>query len=226
MTLLALAAVTIVAYLIGALPAGAIVAHINKVDISRHGSGKTGTTNVLRTVGRRAALLVLAGDLLKGAGAVLVARALAQVLLASASPFVVAEFQIAPATLATMLGGAGAVVGHVWSIFMRLVLGKWNGGRGVATALGAALVVSPLVMLAAVAFAVPTILISRYVSLGSIVGSAAGAIALIVLVAIGQMEALYLPFVFLAVFIIAAHRDNIERLLSGTERKLGERAKL
>ena len=215
----------VVSYLIGALPIGAMVAASKKVDIAKHGSGKMGTTNVLRTVGKRAAALVLIGDVLKGAVAVLVVKLLAPLFVEGDGTFVILGFSVSVLTIASLLATAGAVLGHVYSIYLRIIYGKWQGGRGVATAIGALLVVNPVVVLAAAAVGLPVMLISRYVSLGSILGALAGCVAVILLVAFGQMDIFSLLFIAVGVFIVIAHRDNIQRLLNGTERKLGERAK-
>jgi glycerol-3-phosphate acyltransferase PlsY len=128
-------------------------------------------------------------------------------------------------TLASVIAAAAVIAGHVWSLYLRLLTGAWGGGRGVATAMGAMFVVNPLVTGVALAVGIPTMLISRYVSLGSIVGAVASGLAIILLVLLGDMPAPSLLFIILVVFVILAHRDNIERLLKGTERKLGERAK-
>ncbi|MEO6458484.1 MAG: glycerol-3-phosphate 1-O-acyltransferase PlsY [Chloroflexia bacterium] len=226
MTLLYIAIITLLSYLIGGIPVGSIIARINKVDISSQGSGKTGSTNVLRSVGRRAAALVLFGDFLKGTAAVLVARFLAVALMPGEERLSFAGVSFLLLTLVSLISAAAAVAGHVWSIYLRVTQGKWQGGRGVATALGTALVVNPLVVVVAVLVAVPTIIISRYVSLGSILGTAAGGLSIVLMVLLGQMDPLSILFIFLAVFIIAAHRDNIERLLKGTERKIDDRLKV
>lgn len=220
-----LAVIIVLAYLIGAIPVGVLVARINNVDITTQGSGKMGTTNVLRTVGRRAAAMVLVGDYLKGSLAVLMARLVAGAFAGSSGRVEVGELSLQVVTLASVLAAAAAVSGHVWSIYLRVLQGKWRGGRGVATAQGAILVVNPLVLLIALLVGIPTILIFRYVSLGSIAGTFAAGVALVLFVIVGQMDPLSLLFIFLCVFIILAHRDNIERLLKGTERKIGERAK-
>jgi glycerol-3-phosphate acyltransferase PlsY len=214
----------LVSYLIGALPIGAMVAATRKIDIAQHGSGKMGTTNVLRSVGRRAAALVLLGDVMKGVVAVLLVKLLAPLFVTGDGRFELAGFSVLFLTVASLLATAGAVLGHVMSVYLRLVYGKWHGGRGVATAIGALLVVNPLVVLIAVGVGVPVILISRYVSLGSILGAIAGSLAVILLVAFGQMDILSILFAAVGLFIVIMHRDNIERLLKGTERKLGERA--
>jgi glycerol-3-phosphate acyltransferase PlsY len=220
-----LALIVVVAYLIGGIPMGVLVADANKVDIHSRGSGKMGTTNVLRSVGRRAAALVLVGDFLKGSLAVLVARLLVGALVGSPGRVDLLGFQVQVLTLASLLAALAAVAGHVWSIYLRVLQGRWRGGRGVATAMGAALVVNPLIVVAALGVGIPTILISRYVSLGSILGTAAAGLAIILLVLLGSMDELSLLFISICVFIILAHRDNIERLTKGTERKIGEQAK-
>jgi glycerol-3-phosphate acyltransferase PlsY len=214
----------IVPYLVGAIPVGAVIAALNHVDISTAGSGKIGATNVLRAVGRRAAALVLAGDVLKGSLAVLIIRLIEPAFVGGQEQISILGISTSVLTVASLLASASAITGHVWSIYLRLVYGTWHGGRGVATAIGALLVVNPLVVLVATLVGVPVILISRYVSLGSILGTAAGGLMVVLLVILGQMDLLSLLFVSIAIFIIAAHRDNIERLLNGTERKLGEKA--
>lgn len=218
--------VTAISYIIGAIPIGAIVAARQKIDIAKHGSGKIGTTNVLRTVGKRAALLVLVGDGLKGLVAVLLAHWLAPLFVSGDGRVDFIGIQTSYLTIATLLATGAVVVGHVWSIYLRLVYGKWHGGRGVVTAMGAILVVNPWAILLAVAVGVPSIAIWRYVSLGSILGAVTAALAIVIWVALGQMDVLSLLFVTIAVFVIAVHKDNIERLLNGTERKLGERAQV
>lgn len=218
--------VTVVSYLLGAIPIGAVVAAYKKIDIAQHGSGKIGTTNVLRTVGRRAAAVVLVGDALKGIIAVLLARWAAPLFVAGDGRLDLGGFQTSVLTVATLLASGAVVAGHVWSLYLRLVYGKWHGGRGVVTAMGAILIVNPWVILLAVIVGGTAIAISRYVSLGSIIGSVTAAIAIAALVAFGQMDVLSLLFITIAVFVIAVHKDNIERLMKGTERKLGERARL
>lgn len=215
----------IVPYVIGAIPVGAIIAAVNNVDISTRGSGKIGATNVLRSVGRRAAALVLVGDVLKGVLAVALIRVIEPLLAGGGERLDLLGYSVSILTIASLLASVAVISGHVWSIYLRLVHGKWHGGRGVATAMGALLVVNPWVVLVAAIVGGLVMVVSRYVSLGSIIGSTAGALTVILLVVFGQMDLLSLLFISIAIFIIAAHRDNIERLLKGTERKLGERVK-
>jgi glycerol-3-phosphate acyltransferase PlsY len=108
---------------------------------------------------------------------------------------------------------------------MRVLTGEWGGGRGVATSLGASIMIHPLITIIALAVGIPTIIISRYVSLGSILGSLAGGVVILLLVLLGQLDTLSILFVSLVVVVVLAHHDNIERLLKGTERKFGESAK-
>jgi len=203
---------TIGSYLIGAIPNGLVIGWSLGRDLREYGSGKTGATNTLRVVGKRAAALVLVLDMAKGALPVLVARLL-------------------PWPDDTWLGiamgtaAAAAVVGHIWSIWIRLLTGKWGGGRGVATVLGATLVVYPLAAVIAMAVGILVILVWRYVSLGSIIGISAGILVVVVLALLQQIPLAFLPLgIACGVLVVAVHHDNIQRLLKGTERKIGSRA--
>jgi len=190
------------AYLVGAIPVGYLVARaLGGLDIRRHGSGNIGTTNVLRTLGRFAAGLTLAGDVAKGYGAVALGRA----ALGGEPAAVVAAC------------GALAVVGNCWPVYLR-----FRGGKGVATALGAFLGLMPLVTVPAALVWVVIVAASRYVSLGSIAAALSVPIAAVILRRYPE------PFVAaaaaVALVIVARHRENIARLWSGTERRLGQRA--
>jgi acyl phosphate:glycerol-3-phosphate acyltransferase len=216
--------IAVLSYLIGALPIGVLVGDRRGIDLRKHGSGKTGTTNVLRTIGRRAAAMVLVGDFAKGALAVAVSRAIAEAFVSPGARVGWLDDRVSVLTLASAIAAVAVVSGHVWSIYLRILTGRWGGGRGVVPAMGAMFVINFWIGLLALAVGIPTMLISRYVSLASILGAAASGLGIIVLVLLGYMPALSLLFVVVVIFIIAAHRDNIERLLKGTERKLGERA--
>ncbi len=196
-------------YILGSIPWGFLVTHIAKnVDVRRYGSGKTGVSNVLRTVGGRLAGVVLVLDLAKGVLAVLLARAV------TGSP--VAE------VVASLL----ALGGHNWSILL-----GFKGGRGIVTGSGALALMSPLSVAAALISFIPVTLLTRYLSLGSITGVLVACIALLALtllcIPIPQSEPppIYLLYAALAaIMIIWQHRDNIRHLLEGTERRLGQPA--
>ena len=208
---LQLALVVVVAYALGAIPNGLLVSRRMGRDLREHGSGKTGATNALRVLGRGPAVVVLALDAAKGALAV----ALARILLWPDATW-----------LGTALGVAAlaAVVGHIWSVWIRLFFGAWGGGRGVATCIGVMLVVHPLVALAGLVIGVTVIALTRYVSLASILAVTAGLGLTVLLVTLDQIPAAFLPWaVVLGALVVAVHYDNIDRLLRGTERKIGSK---
>ncbi len=194
------ALLVIVAYLCGSIPVGVLVARASGgPDPRTVGSGRTGGTNALRALGRGWAALVVLGDLAKGAGPVLLAR------LVTGDPVV------------EVLTGLAAVIGASRSIFL-----GFGGGRGVGTGVGTMLVIQPLAVLLATPVFVGVILVTRYVSLGSLLGSAAllPAMGLIWLVASGSVPPAYLIYAAVGPALIwLTHADNIERLIKGTERK-------
>ena len=192
-------ALVLVAYLAGSIPVGALVARrVGGPDLRSVGSGRTGGTNALRALGRKWAAVVVLGDLLKGALPVLLAR------VVTGDPVV------------EVLSGGAAVVGAIWSVFA-----GFRSGRGVGTGVGTMLVIQPLAVLLAAPVFVVVILLTRYVSLGSLLGSAAMFPAMLLVLLV--VPATPLPYIIYAavgaVFIWLAHADNIDRLLHGTERK-------
>ena len=186
------------AYLIGSTPSGVIVTRLWRgVDIRSYGSGSTGTTNVLRTLGPKAAVLVFVLDVAKGAAAVAVARLLDVPHLAVA------------------LAGALVVVGHMWPVFAR-----FRGGKGVATGLGVLLFLWWPIGISSFLGAVIASA-TRFVSVGSLVGATTGVTFLAVLIVRGDVEVEYLAFsVPVCVLIYIRHAENIGRLIKGTERRL------
>jgi glycerol-3-phosphate acyltransferase PlsY len=198
------AAVVIGSYLIGSIPSGLVIGKLKGIDVREYGSGNIGTTNVLRTLGARYGALVLIADVFKGVIAVLLAR------------------YIIGSPMSEMAAGFTAVAGHDWSLFL-----KFKGGRGVATSLGALLPLvmpAPLTGVIGLAAFVLVTLASRYVSLASIVGSVSAVVAMAVFLGLGRVPWEYLVYIVVVVaLIIYQHRDNISRLRSGTESKLGQK---
>lgn len=188
------------AYVSGSIPMGVLVARASGgPDPRTVGSGRTGGTNALRALGRKWALVVVTGDVLKGAAPVLLARWL------GAGPAV--EVTCALAALA----GAG------WSVFL-----GFHGGRGVGTGVGTMLVIQPIAVFLAVPVFIGVILVTRYVSLGSLLGSAAMAAWtwLFWLAANGSISIAYPIYTAIGAGVVwLAHADNIHRLINGTERK-------
>ena len=189
----------VVVYLIGSIPVGLLVARAaGGFDIRGKGSGNIGATNVLRTLGPVPAALTLLGDAAKGYVAVRAAEVLG------------------PEPAWGAAGAVLAIVGNCWPVFLR-----FKGGKGVATGLGAFLALTPKAILPAAVVWIALAAAFRYVSLASIGGC--------VCLAIGAWVLGYPPICAAAAACAAAlivwrHRDNVRRLLEGTERRLGERA--
>lgn len=212
MAVLAIALLLVAAYLLGSLPTGYLIARWMKgIDIRQYGSGGTGATNVLRTVGKGPAIAVLMIDLLKGLLAVLlVGLAWPQVLTLATEGSLVLDWQ----PWVTMLAGVLAVVGHSKSVWI-----NFTGGKSAASGLGVLLGLAWPVALGAAATFGLTLALSRIVSLSSM----AAAIATVILLATTGQP---LPYVVLgslgALYVILRHRSNIDRLLAGTEPRLGQ----
>ena len=203
--------VIITGYLLGAIPFGVIIGKLVRgIDVREHGSGSMGMTNVMRTVGAKAGLIVLILDLLKGSAAV----ALAWAIFCSEPDSTVHWGQMA--------GGAAAVIGHSWPVYI-----GFRGGRGISTAFGAILVVSwPIGLICLAAFLL-MVAIFRYISLGSISGAIALAVAMVISYTCYSGPIAYLSFALVvAAIVISRHRANIKRLLSKTEPKIGHRVKV
>lgn len=201
-------------YVLGSLPSGVIVgALFGHVDVRTTGSGKTGATNVMRTLGPGPAVMVALLDIAKGAAAVLLARF---VIFPSGAHATLDVQNLS--SLAQAIGGMAALLGHNYSLFIH-----FTGGRGVATGAGALLAMTPVAMLVGLVVMIIPIAVTRYVSLGSVLACGSAGIAALILTLTGH--GLWPQAVFGLVgggFIILAHRDNIERLIHGTERKLGQ----
>ncbi|MGK0617719.1 glycerol-3-phosphate 1-O-acyltransferase PlsY [Meiothermus cerbereus] len=189
--------VLVLAYLFGAIPAGAWVARYYGVDIQKVGSGNTGATNILRTLGAGPAVVVAGFDVFKGGIAVLLAR-----LFNIEGP---------------LLGGVAlaAVLGHNYSVFLR-----FTGGKGVATSFGTLLFLDPLVALLAFPVGILTMWLTRFVSAGSMIG---GLTAVVITIALGRPFWEILTVLLLAGLIFWTHRENIKRLQAGNERRLGDK---
>jgi glycerol-3-phosphate acyltransferase PlsY len=187
-------------YLIGAIPSGVLIGRLRGVDPRESGSGRTGTTNAIRTLGPRWAAAVALLDVAKGVVAVVVGG------LAGPEPW------------AGPLAGVAAVVGHVRSIFI-----GFGGGRGVATGAGAMLVLAPLAVLASLPEFGLVVWWTRLVSLGSILASVTAALVAAALFAIGSVGIeVVVAAALISVMVVIAHADNLQRLLAGTERRIGD----
>lgn len=216
MILVQFISVVIVGYLIGSIPFGVLIGkRFARVDITAQGSGKIGTTNVLRTVGKKAAAMVLLLDLSKGSLAVVSAG-----LIVGRNYLVINDFGLG-LLVAQCLAALAAMAGHNWSMFL-----KFRGGRGVATFFGGLIALCPVAAaFGGEVFAIGAIF-TRFASLGSIAGAVGTYTILIPLTVMNGFPLEYLVYTLIGtIAIIIMHRDNIARLLAGKERKLGEKTK-
>jgi len=207
-------AVIVIGYLLGSLPFGVVIGQVlGKADIRNVGSGKTGMTNVLRTVGRKSAALVGTLDLFKGVVAVVLAG-----LIVGRGYLVIGDFGFGT-LVAQVLAALAAVVGHNWSVFLR-----FKGGRGVATFFGGLVALCPIAAIVGGEIIVIGAGLTQYVSLGSIAGVVGAYAILVPLTILNGVPLEYLLYALVgAVIIIVMHRDNIMRLVRGKERRLGEK---
>ncbi len=190
-----LALLSIAAFLLGSVPTGLIVARARGVDLQRSGSGNIGATNVLRTTGKWPALFTLAGDILKG----VIAAAAGRYFFAGQPGF-------------EGIVGLSAVLGHDFSIFL-----KFRGGKGVATSLGVLCVYAPQTCIFTTIIWIMTLLVTRYSSLGALVSFGLMPFSMALSGSKEQLPAALL----MSILLFIKHRDNIVRLVKGTEPRVG-----
>jgi len=184
-----------IGYLIGSIPFGVIAGKLRKIDIRKVGSGNIGATNIYRTFGTAPAIAVFILDLLKGALAVYIARAI---------------FPTSPAII--VVSGIAAVIGHMYPVYI-----GFKGGKGSATGLGVLLGIAPDLFIIAMIYVAISIAVTRYVSVTSI----GGVILLAVLMFTFHKPVEYsIAAIIVATLVIYKHLPNIKRLLSGTESKI------
>ncbi len=202
------------AYLLGAIPFSLVVAKMRGVDLRAHGSGNAGATNALRVMGRGPGALVFALDFLKGLIATIVLPVL---VLGNGAP-----------VWTMVAAGAVAMLGHVVTVWGALFFGGWKGGKGVATGAGMLTGLVPVAVLSGLLVFVLTVASTRLVSLGSILA----ATAIPVTMALQQFvfgrgvfaSAIWVFAVAVPLFIVWTHRDNVRRLIDGTEAKVTDPA--
>jgi glycerol-3-phosphate acyltransferase PlsY len=191
-----------IAYLIGAIPSGYMIGKVWRgIDVRKYGSGGTGFTNVMRTLGKPAAFTVLSVDIIKGV-----------------IPVVIVGFAT-DVEIIRAIAGSAAIIGHVYPVFTR-----FEGGRGVATAFGALVVLSPFAALGA-GVGLLVIAATRYVSAGSLTGTFIAAGIMVILIILGHHDVGLLVFVVaIMIFIPIRHAGNIVRLVTGKERQIATMA--
>ena len=218
-------AVMVTAYLLGSVNTAIVVSSaIYRDDIRKHGSGNAGLTNMLRTYGKGAAGLTLLGDLLKTAIAVLIAGILWG--FGYAGGISVGGGILSPEMGFCYIAGLFAVVGHVFPIYY-----KFKGGKGVLATATMALILSPLPFVVLLLTFIIIVAISKYVSLGSVIGAIFYPVSLFVYFKIFFKDGTSMPplmafaSIILAILIVWCHRENLERISNQTERKLSFKKK-
>jgi len=203
-------AAVVIAYLLGSIPFGLIIGKLKgSVDVRKYGSGKTGATNVMRTVGTKFGILTMILDVVKAAGAVV----LAGVIIDSGALTI---GSIPLHQMAQVTAGLAAVAGHNWPVFAR-----FKGGRGVTAYFGTLFVIYPPAAIFGVEVLAISALRSRHMSLGSILGVLAAWCLLVPLTIIYDSPPIYLAYGLAVIaLLIYQHRGNISRLQQGTERRL------
>ena len=199
--------ITIIAYLLGSISFSVIISKkIAGFDVRKKGSGNAGSTNVLRSVGKKAAIITLFCDILKGVIAILIAYMISNIMKDEVD-----------GALLVQLAGIAVVLGHTFPIFF-----QFKGGKGVATALGVLMIVNWNIGLICLVFALVLMALTRMVSLGSIAAAVLFPILLIFMPHTAYLvDGNYIIFgLVLAILVIWNHRENVKRLLEGKENKL------
>ncbi|WP_038298968.1 glycerol-3-phosphate 1-O-acyltransferase PlsY [Metaclostridioides mangenotii] len=195
-------AIAVIAYLLGNISTSYIIAKkFSGVDIRTQGSGNAGSTNVLRTMGKRAGAATFIGDLLKGTISVLIGQ-------------IIGNFIGVDRTIAGYIAVIFVVVGHNWPAFL-----GFKGGKGVATSLGAMLAINPIIALSCLGIFIVVVAVSKYVSLGSVVGIAFSAPFML----ISKNNPGFVVAFFLTLSVMYTHRANLKRLIKGDENKVGRK---
>lgn len=196
----------IASYLIGSIPTGLIFTKLLKgIDLRTIGSGNIGATNTMRVLGKPLGILVLVLDALKGVIGALILPLLLDKAIILWNFFDYNDLRL--------ILGLAAIFGHIFSVYL-----NFKGGKGVATALGVFLATAPLPTLIAFAVAVPLIVITKYVSLGAIVGAIILPIAVAVIYK--EFSLIFWVSLFMTIMVLVRHRGNIKRLIQGKENKI------
>ncbi|WP_435353000.1 glycerol-3-phosphate 1-O-acyltransferase PlsY [Emticicia sp. SJ17W-69] len=192
----------IFAYLLGSIPSAVWYGKIfHGIDIRQHGSGNAGATNSLRIFGKKAGIIVLIFDFLKGFLAVFLTR-----------HFLKSDDELIPLIMGVMV-----ILGHIYPVFA-----QFRGGKGVATAIGVVVAVLPMAALVCVVVFLLTVFLTKYVSLGSLLGALAFPMQVSLKLWNDVTDPYYVGLAWLFFFILAyTHRENIQRLVKGTESKFG-----
>ena len=199
------AVMAIIAYLIGSVNFSVILSKkMAGFDVREKGSGNAGTTNMLRSVGKKAAAITLVCDILKGIISILIAMAIGKI------------FKGSNGALLVQVAGVAVIIGHTFPIFF-----KFKGGKGVATSLGVLIMSNWQIGLICLVFAVILIALTQMVSVGSIAAAILYPVLTLFIPQNYIVPGNYLIYsIVLAVIIVFNHRENVKRLLNGTENRI------
>jgi acyl phosphate:glycerol-3-phosphate acyltransferase len=198
MNILSKSLLLLAAFLLGSIPFGIIIAKVKGIDLKKVGSGNIGATNVLRSLGKWPAAITLCGDILKGTLAVALARYFEAGLIWEG------------------IVGIFAILGHNFSVFLR-----FRGGKGVATSLGVLMIYAPVAALVTLIIWFGVVVFTKYSSLGALISFALLPLTIVLFDATDKRKLLITLFITAIIFF--RHKDNIQRLIRGTERKIGQR---
>jgi len=209
-----LVAVVVIAYLLGSIPFGLIIGKLKSgVDVREHGSGKTGATNVMRTIGTKLGVLTLVLDVVKATVAVMLA---ALIIGSSSGVLTIGSVSLNWQHIAQVLAGLAAIAGHTWPVFA-----KFKGGRGVTAYFGTLFAIFPPAGIFGAEVLAIAALRSRHMSLGSLLGALAACCLMIPLTILYNFPLIYLAYgLVVTALLVYQHQDNIKRLRQGTERRL------
>ena len=186
----------IIGFILGSIPFGIIIAKLKGVDLKKVGSRNIGATNVLRSIGKWPAFITLLGDILKGTLTV------AMGVYSGTGPFYEG------------LAGISAILGHNFSIFL-----GFKGGKGVATSIGVLIIYTPKVALITLMIWLASVIFTKYSSLGALVSFSFLPLNILLF----DNKDKFIVAILITVLIFIRHKDNIVRLIKGTERKIGQR---
>ncbi|KHE92541.1 MAG: glycerol-3-phosphate 1-O-acyltransferase PlsY [Candidatus Scalindua rubra] len=197
----------VLSYLLGSIPFGYLIAITKGIDIRTEGSGNIGATNVSRVLGRKYGLIIFFLDMFKAFTAVFFVPLL----------FSEIKYPTTADNLLVILCGFSSIIGHAFPVFL-----GFKGGKAVATCFGVFIWLAPIAIAISFGAWIVTVLVSRYVSLGSMIGALTlvGTIVLVVDSPFGDSRYLTLLSVAVTILIIAKHTSNIKRIISGTEKKV------
>jgi len=207
-------AVVVIAYFLGSIPFGLIISKLKRgVDIREYGSGKTGATNVMRTLGTKLGVLTIVLDVVKAGGAVMLA---AVIVDGGSGSFTIGGVSIYWQHVAQVAAGLAAIAGHNWPIFA-----KFKGGRGVTAYFGTLFAIFPPAGILGAEVVAIAALRSRQMSKGSILGALAAWCLMVPLTIVYSFPPIYLAYSLAVIaLLVYQHQDNIKRLRQGTERQL------